>query len=332
MQRQLAQSPPSASSRIHLEFALGKALEDTSEFEASFEHYSRGAALQRATIAYDAEATTAYVRHSKAAYTADFFAARRGFGLERIDPIFIVGLPRSGSTLLEQILASYPEVEGTRELPDVPAIVMEIFKRAAPGTLEYPRSLELLENAALQALAARYLAGTDMRRPLKLPRFVDKMLGNFSHLGLIHLMFPRASIIDTRRHPMGCGFSCYKQLFAQAMNFSYDLTEMGLYYRDYADLMAHIDRVLPGRVHRVSYERLVADPETEVRRLLDYCRLPFDERCLRFYENRRSVQTISSEQVRRPIYSDAVDQWRHYEPWLGALKDALGDLIGGYPG
>ncbi|MHB8475076.1 MAG: sulfotransferase [Steroidobacteraceae bacterium] len=331
MQAQLARSPSSGSSRVHLEFALGKALEDAGEFAASFDHYSHGAALKRATMTYDPEATTEYVRRSKGAYTADFFVARAHFGLERTDPIFIVGLPRSGSTLLEQILASHPQIEGTRELPDVPAIVMELFSRAAPGSVEYPESVASLENGEIEAIAARYLAGTDMRRLLKLPRFVDKMLGNFSHVGLIHLMFPRAAIIDTRRHPLACGFSCYKQLFAQAMNFSYDLGEMGRYYRDYADLMAHFDAVLPGRVHRVHYEQLVADSEGEVRRLLDYCGLPFERQCLQFYENRRAVQTISSEQVRRPIYSDAVDQWRHYEQWLGPLKEALGDLVERYP-
>ena len=331
MQRQLEQSPASGSSRIHLEFALGKALEDAERFAASFDHYARGAALQRATMAYDPSATTAYTQRSKALYTERFFADRSGWGDERTDPIFIIGLPRCGSTLLEQILASHSQIEGTRELPDVPAIVMQLFCRPNPDSSDYPESLASLGRAEIEALAARYLAGTEVRRPLRLPRFVDKMLGNFSHLGLIHLMFPGATIIDARRHPLGCGFSCYKQLFAQGMNYSYDLGELGLYYRDYFDLMEHIDVVLPGRVHRVHYEQLVEDPESEVRRLLDYCRLPFEAECLRFYANRRAVQTISSEQVRRPIYSDAVDQWRHYEPWLGPLKDALGDLVDQYP-
>jgi len=331
MRRQLEQSAASGSSRIHLEFALGKALEDAGQFSASFEHYARGAALQRATLAYDAAATTAYVQSSKATYTDGFFGERRAWGNERPDPIFIVGLPRSGSTLLEQILASHSQVEGTRELPDVPAIVTDLHSRPSQGTVEYPKSVASLGRAEIEALAARYLAGTEVRRLLMLPRFVDKMLGNFSHVGLIHLMFPRAAIIDARRHPLGCSFSCYKQLFAQGMNFSYDLGELGHYYRDYADLMDHIDTVLPGRVHRVHYERLVADPAGEIRRLLEYCGLPFEAECLRFHENPRAVQTISSEQVRRPIYSDAVDLWRHYEPWLSPLKDALGDLIEKYP-
>jgi tetratricopeptide (TPR) repeat protein len=329
MRLQLARQAP-GSKPIHLQFALGKALEDAGEFAESFEHYSRGAAQQRAKISYDPGATSEYVQRSKSAYTAGFFAGRPG-GSERRDPIFIVGLPRSGSTLLEQILASHSQVEGTRELPDVPAIVMDLFTGQNPGTAEYPESLAALGNAEIEALAQRYLARTGIRRPHRLPRFVDKMLGNFSHVGLIHLMFPHAAIIDARRHPLGSGFACYKQLFAQGMNFSYDLGEMGRYYRDYCDLMAHIDTVLPGRVHRVHYELLVTDPESELRRLLDYCGLPFEDECLRFYDNPRAVQTISSEQVRQPIYSGAVEQWRHYEPWLGPLKDAVGDWVERYP-
>jgi tetratricopeptide (TPR) repeat protein len=329
MRLQLAHQAP-GSKPIHLQFALGKALEDAGEFAESFAHYSRGAAQQRAKISYDPAATTEYVRRSKSAYSAGFFAGRAG-GSERRDPIFIVGLPRSGSTLLEQILASHSQVEGTRELPDVPAIVMDLFAGPNAGTSEYPESLAALGNTEIEALALRYLARTGIRRLHGLPRFVDKMLGNFSHVGLIHLMFPRAAIIDARRHPLASGFSCYKQLFAQGMNFSYDLGEMGRYYRDYCDLMAHIDTVLPGRVHRVHYELLVTDPESELRRLLDYCGLPFEDECLRFYENPRAVQTISSEQVRQPIYSGALEQWRHYEPWLGPLKDAVGDWALRYP-
>jgi tetratricopeptide (TPR) repeat protein len=326
MRQQLARQAP-GSKPIHLQFALGKALEDAGEYAESFDHYSRGAAQQRAKISYDPAATTEYVRRSKAAYTAGFFAGRPG-GSERRDPIFIVGLPRSGSTLLEQILASHSQVEGTRELPDVPAMVMELAARAEYA---YPEVVASLGKEDIEGLAARYLAATEARRPRRLPRFVDKMLGNFSHLGLIQVMFPNAAIIDARRHPLGCGFSCYKQLFAQGMNFSYDLDEMGRYYRDYAELMQHIDTVLPGRVHRVHYELLVTDPENELRRLLDYCGLPFEEECLRFYENPRAVQTISSEQVRQPIYSGAIEQWRHFEPWLGPLKDAVGEWLERYP-
>ena len=269
---------------------------------------------------------------AKTVYTASFFADRSGWGSGRADPIFIVGMPRSGSTLLEQMLASHPQVEGTRELTDIPALALELTLRPNENErAEIPEAVAALNRQAIEALAARYLSRTEVYRPLGRPRFVDKMLGNFSHVGLIHLMFPGAAIIDARRHPLGCCFSCYKQLFARGVNFSYDLEELGRYYRDYVGLMEHFDAALPGRVYRVHYERLVDDPEGELRRLLDYCGLPFTQQCLQFYENPRVVQTISSEQVRRPIYGDSVDQWRHYEPWLTPLKAALGDLVERYP-
>jgi tetratricopeptide (TPR) repeat protein len=331
MQVELARSPAFGSGRKHLEFALGKAFEDAGRFEESFQHYARGNEQQRYTLDYDAAVSTAYTQSLKALCTARFFADRSGWGSERLDPIFIVGLPRCGSTLLEQILASHSQVEGTRELPDVPALVTEIYLRSGASDAEFPASVASIGRDEIEHMAERYLGQTHAHRPLKLPRFVDKMLGNFSHLGLIHLMFPRAAIIDMRRHPLACSFSCYKQLFARGMNFSYNLGELGRYYRDYVDLMEHMDAVLPGRVHRIHYEQLVADPEGEVRRLLDYCRLPFEPECLRFYDNRRVVQTVSSEQVRRPMYADAVDQWRNYEPWLKPLKDALGGMADQYP-
>jgi predicted Zn-dependent protease len=332
MQRQLAHGAPQGTDRIHLEFALGKALEDEGQFAASFEHYARGNALQRATVGYDPEGATTDVARAQAVYTAGFFAARSGWGSARRDPIFIVGMPRSGSTLLEQMLASHSQAEGTRELTDIPALVLELTRRVdAAERSAYPQAVAALDRQGSEALAARYLSRTQAHRALGKPRFVDKMLANFSHIAFIHLMFPNAAIIDARRHPLGCGFSCYKQLFARGLTFSYDLQELGRYYRDYAALMEHFDAVLPGRVHRVYYERLVAAPEAEVRKLLDYCGLPFEQQCLQFYENPRIVQTISSEQVRRPIYADSVDQWRHYEPWLGPLKEALGDLVERYP-
>jgi predicted Zn-dependent protease len=332
MQEQLARSGPRSVDRTHLEFALGKALEDESQFAASFEHYSRGNALHRATIGHDPDAETAQVLRAKAIYTASFFTDRSGWGGARADPIFIVGMPRSGSTLLEQMLASHPQVEGTRELTDIPALALELTLRASTNQrAEIPDAVAALDRQEVDALAERYLSRTRVYRPLGKPRFVDKMLGNFIHIGLIHLMFPRAAIIDARRHPLGCSFSCYKQLFARSVNFSYDLEELGRYYRDYVGLMEHFDAVLPGRVYRVHYERVVDDPEGELRKLLDYCGLPFEQQCLQFYENPRVVQTISSEQVRRPIYGDSVDQWRHYEPWLGPLKAALGDLVERYP-
>jgi predicted Zn-dependent protease len=333
MQERLAHGTLMNIDRTHLEFALGKGLEDEGQFESSFEHYARGNARYRTTIGYDPNATTAITQRSMAVCTARFFADRSGWGSGRADPIFIVGLPRSGSTLLEQILASHSQVEGTRELPDIPSMALEVTARPNPaGRQGYPEPVALLDRVEIEAFAARYLAQTRVHRPLGKPRFVDKMLSNFVHIGFIQLMFPQAAIIDMRRHPLGCGFSCFKQLFARGLSFTYNLSELGRYYRDYARLMEHYDTVLPKRVHRVYYEQLVADPEGEVRRLLDYCKLPFERECLQFYENRRVVQTISSEQVRRPIYSDSVDQWRNYEPWLGPLKDALGDLVERYPG
>ncbi len=333
MTRHLMRPDIGESDRIHLEFALGKAREDAGEYAVSFAHYARGNAAQRAAIAYDGGTKTARVARSKALFTPDFFAARANWGSDRNDPIFIVGLPRSGSTLIEQMLASHSQVEGTQELPDVPNLVAEFIAATESGAeTEYPGVIGALNRAQVDDCARRYLQQTAVQRPLGLPRYVDKLLGNFQHVALIHEMFPRAAIIDARRHPLACGFSCYRQLFARGMNFTYDLAEFGRYYRDYVELMAHFDRVLPARVHRVYYEAMVANPQRELRRLLDYCGLPFEASCLRFYENRRVVMTISSEQVRRPIYADSVDQWRHYEPWLGPLLAEVADLVAAYPG
>jgi len=330
MRRQLALVAPVGPDATGLEFSLGRALEDRAEFAAAFEHYGRGNRLARATFDYDPKATSAFVERFKATFTGRFFSDRAHWGQSASDPIFIVGLPRSGSTLLEQILASHSEVEGTRELAYVPTIARELA--GPPETAaRYPENLALLGAVQIEALAARYLASAGKHRPLGKLRFIDKMHGNFASLGLLHLMFPSAAIIDARRHPMASGFACYKQLFNPGMNFAYDLTELGLYYRDYAGLMDHVDTVLPGRVYRLHYERLVTDTENEVRRLLDYCKLSFEPQCLRFYENRRVAQTISSEQVRRPIYTAGLEQWRHFESWLEPLKIALRDSADGYP-
>jgi predicted Zn-dependent protease len=329
MQEQLAHEATRGIDRIHLEFALGKALEDEGEFAASFEHYARGNTLQLASFGPEAVTEKVEAERSRKVFTADFFAARTGWGSERADPIFIVGMPRSGSTLLEQMLASHSQVEGTRELTDLPTLVHEL-SRARDGA-RYPEIMLTLEPRQITELAERYLSQTQRYRPLGKIRFVDKMLGNFTEVGLIQLMFPRAAIIDARRHPLGCGFSCYKQLFARGHLYSYDLRELGVFYRDYAALMEHFDTVLPGRVHRVYYEQMIAAPEGELRRLLDYCGLPYEAQCLRFYENPRIVNTISSEQVRQPLYSESVDQWRNFEPWLGPLKEELGELVARYP-
>jgi tetratricopeptide (TPR) repeat protein len=328
MRTTLRRSDLKHDDRVTMEFALAKALEDETQYAESFEHYSSGNLLRFSVLSYDPARRRAHIQRSKEILTREFFAARADWGSSETDPIFIVGLPRSGSTLLEQILASHSAVEGTRELAEIADIARGLS--GAKGNLDplqYLQSFETLDAERVAALAQRYLNDTRVYRSDGRSRFIDKMPNNFFHVGLIQLMFPRASIIDARRHPLACCFSCFKQYFALGQFFSYDLAQLGSYYRDYVDLMAHFDAVLPGRIHRVRYEAVIADLEGQVRKLLEYCGLSFETQCLRFYENRRVVQTASSEQVRRPIFSDGVDQWRHFEPWLGPLKDALGDAI-----
>ncbi len=318
--------------RLHFEFALGKALEDRGEWEDAFRHYAEANRLRRAEVRYDADENAARVRRARSLLTADFFARRAGLGCPAGDPIFIVGLPRSGSTLLEQILASHPLVEGTMELGDITAMARRLAWRPQdPRPGRYPDVLAEVPEERWRTLGEEYLRNTRVHRKLGRPHFIDKMPNNFAHVGLIHLALPNARIIDARRHPLACCFSNFKQHFAMGQNFTYDLTDVGRYYRDYVELMAHVDTVLPGRVHRVIYERLVEDTEAEVRRLLDYCGLEFDPACLRFYENSRAVRTASSEQVRRPIFRDGLDQWRHFEPWLEPLRRALGPVLDYYP-
>jgi tetratricopeptide (TPR) repeat protein len=329
--------------RLHFEFALGRALEDAAAYEESFAHYAAGNALRRRVHGYDPEDNTRFVRGSKQLFTAAFFAERAGAGSPARDPIFIVGLPRSGSTLIEQILASHPLVEGTMELPHIPQIARELARPRAPRDepgeqqREEPEDGRFLEAVAaltreqLRSLGERYLAETRIMRKTEAPFFIDKMPNNCLYVGLIHLILPNAVIIDARRHPHACCFSCFKQHFARGQWFTYGLEDLGRYYRDYVELMVHFDAALPGRVGRVFYEKLISDPETEIRRLLGHCGLPFEAACLRFHDNDRAVRTASSEQVRQPIFRDAVDHWRHYEPWLGPLQRALGDVLTEYP-
>ena len=332
MRSQLARTQLAEDDRLHLEFALGKALEDAGDYPLSFEHYARGNAIRRAQLHYRAEDTSARVRHIRERYTREFFQARRGMGSPARDPIFIVGLPRSGSTLIEQILASHSQVEGTMELPEITSITRLLRGQGdTDSAMPYHDALAALDAGALRALGERYLADTRIHRKTGAPLFIDKMPNNFMHLGLIHLILPNAIVIDARRHPLACCFSGFKQHFARGQSFSYSLDDLGRYYRDYVALMAHFDAVLPGRVHRVIHERLVEDTEGEIRRLLAHCGLPFEEGCLRFFENARPVRTASSEQVRRPIYREGLDQWRHYAPWLGPLEQALGPVLGSYP-
>ena len=317
--------------QAHLSFALGKAYEDRADYEKSFSHYQRGNAIRRKHHRYNARANVFDTNRQIQTLTAGFFADRQGQGCPAPDPIFIVGLPRAGSTLLEQILSSHSQVEGTAELPDIIAISRRLAKktRKSPAGL-YPEILAELSAEQFREMGEGYIESTRVQRS-DLPFFIDKMPNNFQHIGLIHLILPNAKIIDARRHPMAGCFSGYKQLFARGQTFTYDLEDIGYYYRDYVRLMDHWDAVLPGRVLCVQYEDMVADTENQVRRMLDYCGLPFEEQCLRFYETKRAIRTPSSEQVRQPVYTAALEQWRHYEPWLGPLKKALGPLLERYP-
>jgi tetratricopeptide (TPR) repeat protein len=332
METALAKEDLSDDDRAHLHFALGKALEDDGAFERSFRHYEQGNALRRAMWPHDADANHDYVRRTVETFTPALLSGRSGMGDPAPDPIFVVGLHRSGSTLVEQILSSHSEVEGLSELPDLIAIASRLAAsgdRAGGGDgdkppgVNYPAILEGLAPERFAELGAEYMARTRIHRKLNRPFFVDKLPNNFMQLGLILLILPNAKIIDARRHPMACCLSGFKQNFARGAQYSYSLTDLGRYYRDYLALMAHFDAVAPGRVHRVQYEDMIADPEREVRRLLDYCGLPFEPECLRFYDSDRPVRTASSEQVRRPISAEAVDHWRRFEPWLGALKAEL---------
>ncbi len=325
MRRQAERPDLAPDDYWHLNFALGKAFEDIGEYEASFVHYDKANTQRRAMLDYSADEVTKHRDLLKTVLTAEFFATRQDGGCEAPDPIFIVGLPRAGSTLVEQILASHSMVEGTMELPDIFSIVGRLHEAA--GKPFYPDVIAALSPDERRQLGEEYLERTRVHRKLGRPHFIDKMPNNFLQIGFIAVILPNAKIIDVRRQPMACGFSCFKQHFARGQGFSYSLSDIGRYYADYADLMAHFDSVLPGRVLRLPYEDLVADLETNVRRLLDHCGLPYEESCLRFYQNDRIVRTASSEQVRRPIFSEGLDHWRHYEKWLDPLKKALGNAL-----
>ena len=303
---------------FHLHYALGKALEDEGEWDGSFRHYAAGARLRRLALPYDAGETTVAVDRSLALLDSPLFDVADG--AESRGPIFILGLPRSGSTLLEQILASHSQVEGTIELPDIGRIARELAPKG-----DYRERLAGLSPQERRALGKAYLERTQVHRRLGRPLFIDKMPNNWLHIPLIRAILPGATIIDARRAPMAAGFSCFKQHFARGQAFSYDLADVGRYYRDYLRLMRGVERRWPGRTHLAVYEDVVADTETAVRRLLDHCGLAFEERCLSFHETQRAVRTASSEQVRRPIFREGLDQWRHYAPWLHPLEDALGD-------
>ena len=328
MRSALESAKLSHDERFHLHFALGKALEDRGDAESSFRHYAEGNRLRRKRLDYDPTVIPEHVDRSVALFTSGFFASRRDWGCERPDPIFIVGMPRAGSTLVEQILASHPQIEGTAELPDIPALARRLDGRKHKGEAShYPECLAEMGAAELAALGEEYLERAQVQRFTDRPLFIDKLPNNWAHVGLIRLILPNARIIDARRHPVACCFSNFKQHYARGQKFSYDLAEVGQYYCDYVRLMRHFDQVLPGKVHRVIHEELVADPEQEVRRLLDFLDLPFDPACLAFYENPRAVRTASSEQVRRPISREGLEQWKLFEPWLGPLKQALQPVL-----
>ncbi len=332
MQLQLQRPDLAVDDQLHLHFAMGKALEDKREYAASFAHYAQGNRLRRAQLRYQADEISTHVKRVKSSFSAQFFAERASFGAAAPDPIFIVGLPRSGSTLLEQILSSHSQVEGTMELPDIAAIARSLFERGKKTQISgYSAVLAALNADECRELGERYISQTRIQRKTAAPFFIDKMPNNFAHIDLIQLALPRAKIIDARRHPLGCCFSGFKQHFARGQGFSYSLEDIGRYYRDYVELMAFFDAVLPGRIHRVIYESMIEDTESEVRKLLEYCGLPFEDGCLRFYENERAVRTASSQQVRKPIFREGVDHWRHYEPWLDPLKKSLGPVLEAYP-
>jgi tetratricopeptide (TPR) repeat protein len=328
MEAALAGPDLTREDRFHLHFALGRAFEEAREFAASFAHYAQGNKLRGETVGFRIAETDALVERSTRLFTAPFFAARAGQGCPAPDPIFILGMPRAGSTLVEQILASHSLVEGTMELPDIPLLVRRLDQSGpADSGGAYPDSLADLDAATLAALGAEYLERTRIQRKTDKPLFIDKMPNNWAHVGFIRLVLPNARIVDARRNPLDCCLSNFKQHYARGQGFSYSLTDMGRYYADYVALMAHFAAVLPAPPYRLIHERLVDDPEGEIRALLDFLGLPFEPGCLAFHETERAVRTASSEQVRRPINREGVGQWRAYEPWLDPLKAALGPAL-----
>ena len=328
MRRQVTAEGGDADDQSHLAFALGKALEDRGEYDESFRFYRCGNSIRRVEHKHNPQVNVLDSVRQVRTLDKAFFEQRKGWGCSSKAPIFVVGLPRAGSTLLEQILASHSQVEGTTELQDIIGISRKLGGRSRQNPAgKYPEILAEMTAEQFRELGEGYLETTMIQRTTGSPFFIDKMPNNFRHIGLIHLILPNSKIIDARRHPMGGCFSGFKQLFAHGQTFTYGLEDIGKYYRDYVRLMDHWDAVLPSRVHRVQYEEMVSDTDNQIRALLDYCGLEFEEQCLRFYETERAVRTPSSEQVRKPIYKESMEQWRHYEAHLGPLKEALGPEV-----
>jgi predicted Zn-dependent protease len=330
MRAEEASATISSDDRAHLCFALGKSFEDRGEMELSWSYYERGNALKRFESNYRPEIFETNTSRQIEICTRDFFDRRSGWGDPRPDPIFILGLPRSGSTLIEQILASHSKIDGTQELSDIQKVALRMQGRDPDlDNPRYPAALLDGSREDFLRLGESYLMDTQVYREGK-PSFIDKMPNNFRHIGLIHLMLPNARIIDARREPMACCFGNLKQLYARGQEFSYSIEDIARYYRTYLELMRHWDDVLPGRILRVHHEDLVDDLDNSVRRILNYCGLAFEPACMEFHKTRRGVRTPSSEQVRQPIFRDGLDQWKKYEPWLGELKAALGDAVERY--
>jgi len=327
MERRLAGEDLDEDARVHFLFTLGKAWEDSGDYPRAFEYYRQACELQRPRVAYDPVETEVINERIREVFTRGFIEEQGGRGCPDPDPIFIVGLPRSGSTLIEQILASHSQVEGTAELPDVGRVIGELSSKS--GDEVYPEAARKLDAAGWRALGESYLRRTQRHRH-GLPRFTDKMPNNFPSVGFIHLILPNAKIIDARRHPLDSCFGTWKQHFAHGQTFSYDLEEIGEYYLEYRRMMRHWQQVLPGRVLEIRYEDMVRDQESQTRRLLDYCGLPFEGACLRFYETERPVRTASSEQVRQPIYSSSVNHWRNFREELAPLMEILGHELDGW--
>jgi len=324
MQRTEADAATEPVDRYQLCFALGKSFEDSENYDTAFEYYARGNQLKLAELRYRAERTDNEFAEQQATCTRQFFDDRAGFGAQSNEPIFIVGMPRAGSTLLEQILASHPMVDGTIELPNIMSQAQILGGRhRIDEESRYPGILETLDRQQFERFGEQYLKSTRVYRKDG-DYFTDKMPNNFRHIGLIQLMFPNCKIIDARRHPMACCFSNFKQLFGEGQEFSYGPEELGRYYTGYVELMAHWDKVLPGKILRVQYEDVVEDLDAQVRRVLDFLGLPFDQRCIDFHETERAVHTPSAEQVRQPVYKSGVEQWKNFEPFLGPLKESLG--------